>query len=179
MSGPSELEHIVLALVWRDGPSTPYAIRRHFLESPTPRWSGSAGAIYPLVRRLEERGLLRSTPERTDGRGTRRYALTARGRRAIQRWLGPPFEPGELALGADPVRARLLFLAGLSPEARGAFLETVGAELEGDVERARREVDGAKADEAMRLAARGWLALARARARWWREVREALERSAS
>ena len=51
----SEIEACVLALVSVDGPATPYAIRKVFLNSPNPQWSGSAGTIYPLIGRLLRR----------------------------------------------------------------------------------------------------------------------------
>ena len=56
----SEIEACVLALVSEDGPATPYAIRKIFLDSPSPQWSGSAGTIYPLIERLSRRKLIHS-----------------------------------------------------------------------------------------------------------------------
>ncbi len=178
---PSELEHVVLALVSCDGPSTPYAIRRHFLASPTASWSGSAGAIYPLVRRLEGRGLLRSSPRATDARGTRRYAITARGRRALEGWLVA--DEDALALGDDPARTRLFFLGALPPAARERFLSGVERAIAAELARLRAALEqrgpapaaDPYAPEALRrLAGDGALALARARQRWWRTVRRAL-----
>ena len=111
---PTDLEAAVLAVVWRDGPCTAYAIRQHFRQSPTPRWSGSAGAIYPLVRRLEARGLLRSTPGKVGARNQRDCELTAEGLAALRRWLRVPSEV-DTALLHDPLRTRVLFLSALSP----------------------------------------------------------------
>lgn len=175
MTRPSELEHVVLALVWRAGPSTPYAIRRHFLASPTPGWSGSAGAIYPLVRRLEERGLLRSARLAADGRGTRRYALTPGGLRALEQWLEPPRGPA-LALGTDPLRTRLFFLGALGPARRARFLAAVERGLQAEVTRLRAALDVARREqgELGALAGQGALVLARARLGWWRTVRRSL-----
>ena len=72
----TELEGTVLGLVWARQPCTPYRVRREFTDSPSPYWSGSAGAIYPLMARLESAGLLRSAPHATGERGSRRYRLT-------------------------------------------------------------------------------------------------------
>ncbi len=43
----------------------------------------SAGTLYPLLHRLEKRGLLRSAPERVGRRIRRIYAITPTGRRAL------------------------------------------------------------------------------------------------
>jgi hypothetical protein len=45
----SELEAAVLGLVWSDGPCTAYAVRRTVQNSLSTQWSGSAGAVYPVV----------------------------------------------------------------------------------------------------------------------------------
>ncbi|MCP3983676.1 MAG: PadR family transcriptional regulator [bacterium] len=44
----------------------------------------SPGTIYPLLHGLEERGLLRSAPQRSGQRSRRTYRATARGRRALR-----------------------------------------------------------------------------------------------
>ena len=174
----SELESVVLGLVWLDGPCTPYSIRQHFLSSPTPGWSGSAGAIYPLVRRLQERGLLRSEKDGDDGRGARHYTISKEGRRALIEWLAPPKEaaPSEFALGADYLRTRMFFLEALPASRLPRFLKEVEEQLSEQVRRMEQEWRKRKniADRFERLAARGALILSRARARWWNEVMETL-----
>src|SRR6185436_18926108 len=72
----TDLEQTVLGIVWRDGPCTPYHVRSVLLRSPSSHWSGSAGAIYPLVKRLEARGLARSRAVRTGRRAGREVELT-------------------------------------------------------------------------------------------------------
>ena len=71
----SELEYVVLGVVRQEAPCTPYVIRQVFAHSPSSYWSGSAGAIYPLVRRLERRGLLESTERRRGSRTSRECRL--------------------------------------------------------------------------------------------------------
>src|SRR5215467_12118551 len=75
----SEIEACVLALVSVDGPATPYAIRKVFLNSPNPQWSGSAGTIYPLIERLRLRKFIRTTVFRTGRRRGNRISLTSAG----------------------------------------------------------------------------------------------------
>lgn len=172
----TDLEQAVLGVVWRDGPCTPYQVRKQFLESPSPNWSGSAGTIYPLMRRLEAMGLLRSRDADRDRRGTKLYRVTAAGRRALKDWLRPPLPISSILPGVDLIRTRLLFLELLSADERRTFLDAVGRQLDeaaaevGALEREAR----AHGDTLEALATRGGLLVARARQRWFREVRAAL-----
>src|SRR5215471_10904004 len=125
MKGLSELEGAVLGVVWHRAPCTPYTIRREFLESPSPFWSGSAGAIYPLVARLERRGLLRGASHRTGRRRGWRYVPTAAGLRALRAWVGPPVPAWVLGVPMDALRTRVEFIGTLPRARREAFLATV------------------------------------------------------
>jgi len=118
----SEIEGCVLALIGESGPITPYAIRRDFLDSPTPQWSGSAGTIYPLVVRLERRKLIRSTIHYTGDRAGRRFTLTAAGSRAFRRWLSIPVPEWVAGIPPDPLRTRVRFLAALPAHERREFV---------------------------------------------------------
>src|SRR3984893_2193446 len=86
----SEIEACVLVLISADGPSTPYAIRKVFLDSPSPQWSGSAGTIYPLIERLLRRKLIRSKLRLTGKRRGYQISLTTPGSRALGLWLSLP-----------------------------------------------------------------------------------------
>jgi DNA-binding PadR family transcriptional regulator len=129
-SSPSDLAAFVLGLVWQQGPCSAYAIRRMLLDSPSAQWSGSAGAIYPLVRRLEREGLLESVRVKGDRRGLRACGITAAGRAALQAWIGPPLVAGAISVSADPLRSRARFLAALAPKARQAWVVAARAALE-------------------------------------------------
>ena len=67
----TELEACVLALVAKEGPCTAYSIRKQFEESLTSTWHASTGSIYPLIRRMTERGLLARQDVESDGRGAK------------------------------------------------------------------------------------------------------------
>lgn len=110
----SELEAFVLGLIWQFGPISPYDIRRHMQRSPSTQWSASAGAIYPLVRKLEKLGFIASKAERTDPRKRTVYRSTAKGKRALQMWLGPPLSPEAVTVTYDPLRTRVRFLGVLN-----------------------------------------------------------------
>lgn len=177
MTERSELELTVLGVVWRDGPCTPYHVRKQFLASPTQAWSGSAGTIYPLMRRLEEQGHLCSDDAEGDRRGTRLYRVTPAGRRALKRWLRPPIAPHAVGPGADPIRTRLLFIEALSPKERQEFLAVVSEQLEeaaSELRALERKVRE-KRDRVSTLAARGASLIARARRDWFKLVCDELE----
>jgi DNA-binding PadR family transcriptional regulator len=97
-------------------------LRREFLRSPSPHWSGSAGAIYPLVERLERRNCIRSEPHSTGHRRSRKYRLTPAGLRALHRWLGPPLSPRTIGVPSDPLRTRVEFIAALPARQQARFL---------------------------------------------------------
>jgi DNA-binding PadR family transcriptional regulator len=118
----SELECFVLGLVWERGPCSPYDLRRHMLASPSTQWSASAGAIYPLVRRLRRRQLLASAPARTGRRRRLEYRVTSGGVAALRAWIGPPLAPEAVTVSHDPLRSRARFLKALSPARRRAWV---------------------------------------------------------
>jgi DNA-binding PadR family transcriptional regulator len=168
----SELEGCVLGLLWKQGPCTAYAIRRSLLGSPSSHWSGSAGAIYPLLRRFEERGLATSRKTLRGDRAGWQYALTAAGRERFLAWLGPPMTGEVVAIAADPLRTRAHFLGALPPKRRAAFLAAAKDALErhlGDLA-PRGDVD--RFD---RLALRSAVRVTQARLAWLAEVGRSLD----
>jgi DNA-binding PadR family transcriptional regulator len=172
----TELEGCVLGLVKERGACTPYAIRRVFLKSPTPHWSGSAGAIYPLIRRLSRMGLVRAVPAAPDRRGRTRYALTPAGEAAFARWLGPPFSRLTIGVPPDPMRTRIGFLGLLAPLKRRAFLTEITTGFRSHL----AELTSALAEEAdpfERLALRGSQLAIQARLTWVGELVKALSSS--
>ncbi len=126
----SELEAFVLGLIWQFGPISPYDIRRHMQRSPSTQWSASAGAIYPLVRKLEKHGLIASKAERTDPRKRTVYKATANGKRSLQMWLGPPLSPEAVTVTYDPLRTRVRFLGILSISEQQEWLVAAAKGLE-------------------------------------------------
>ncbi len=168
----SELEGAVLGAISVLEPCTAYAVRQTFLRSPSTRWSGSAGAIYPLVRRLERRGLLSSKPHATGRRQGRHYELTNEGRGALTAWIGPPFSEEVSSIPPDPLRTRLSFLAVLSSDRRDAFLSRAEEEIRAQANSAdrecRRNLRAGRAPDY--LISRGALLVAKARLKWIREV---------
>ncbi len=168
----TELEGCTLGLIWEKGPCTPYAVRKVYQASPNPHWSGSAGAIYPLVRRLEEKGLARSKEAYTGERRRVLYNVTDEGLRALRSWLGPDVPPWSVAIPVDPLRTRIRFLGALNPSERVVFLENVQQELRTQISEAETKSDSIdKTDEPFRfLMPRGVAMIAKARLAWVEEA---------
>src|SRR6185295_15968249 len=97
--GLTELEDTILAAVRRACAVTPYKLRQAFQASPSMEWSGSAGAVYPAMRRLRAAGLL-AAKGGDDGRGTEHYSLTKAGARALAGWAGDMARAA--SAGSDP-----------------------------------------------------------------------------
>jgi DNA-binding PadR family transcriptional regulator len=172
----SDLEHAVLGVIWLRQPCTAYAVRQAFEQSPTAHWSGSAGAIYPLVRRLEQRRLLRSAARRGDKRATRLYRLTRRGLAELQTWLRPPLPDAPGLMNVDPLRVRVRFWRALSARDRQAAIEEAQAKLRRQLARLAARTRGLRAagDEFGYLVGRGAALSIRAQLAWLREVRDRL-----
>jgi DNA-binding PadR family transcriptional regulator len=88
--------YLVLGLIEREGPSTPYELKRHVAATIGHFWSFPHALIYKEPPRLVELGLLTEARE-ADGRRRRLFTITDLGRAAIQAWLAKPAqEPTEL-----------------------------------------------------------------------------------
>ena len=120
----TDLEAVTIAFVQRRQPCTPYQVRRSFEKSTTTRFSSSAGSIYPLMRRLSDRGYLHSVDRESDGRKAVHYRVSAKGRRKVQRWI---MGSGDNSLTGiyDPIRSRLLNLSLLTKEDQLRWLESM------------------------------------------------------
>lgn len=118
----TNLENVALAQLGKIGPVTAYQVRKAFAQSSSGRYSGSAGAIYPLLRRLENDGLVRAAKSANGDQEKQLYSLTRAGRRAVKAWLFD-LEPEEI-FPDDPLRTRFQFLQSLSTEDRKRWIES-------------------------------------------------------
>jgi DNA-binding PadR family transcriptional regulator len=124
MRGLSELEGAILSEIDHRGQQTAFQVRRAFAESVSLEWKGSAGGVYPAVRRLEKDGLIRAS-DPAGGRKARTLSLTDAGREALKAWACDPL--AGTSVGADPFRLRSgiwLLLPEVEREALFAELET-------------------------------------------------------
>lgn len=115
----TELEGAILSVIRFDPQATAYRVRRIFQTSRSAEWSGSAGAVYPAIARLEKLGLVRSSPE-SDRRGTRTYRPTRAGEAAHEQWLSDVDRAA--SPGMDPFRTRAGFWSALPPAKRRDML---------------------------------------------------------
>jgi DNA-binding PadR family transcriptional regulator len=119
----TDLEGAVLGFIASQGAVTGYAVAREFAASPSEFWSGSAGAVYPLMQRLTARGLLAG---RSGARGRRIatwYAITPAGRAELKVWLLDIERAA--GMGFDPLRTRMGFIGLLSETEQRRFLDAV------------------------------------------------------
>src|ERR1700746_3140847 len=87
--GPSELSgiaRVILGMI-AFGRTTGYDIKQFVDNTIRHFWAASYGQIYPELRRLEDRGLIRGRPEPSGARARTVYQLTDAGRQALQGWL--------------------------------------------------------------------------------------------
>ncbi|WP_425411048.1 PadR family transcriptional regulator [Hyphococcus sp.] len=124
----TELEGAALAFITRRGPCTSYAVKEAFRTSPSEFWSGSAGAVYPLMKRLEARKLVESRADESDGRARREFSTTRAGREALRAWLTDSTRAA--GLGFDPLRTRLFFSDLMPDAARRRFIEETREKME-------------------------------------------------
>jgi DNA-binding PadR family transcriptional regulator len=95
----TDFEHVLLGVI-ADEPRSGYGLKKMFSSSPASVYQPSPGALYPALRRLEERGLLRAEQQVSSGRrGRRLYQVSEAGRAVFLAWLRRPIEPE--TVGAD------------------------------------------------------------------------------
>lgn len=107
----SPTSYLVLGLLAREGPSTPYELERHVEATLGNFWSFAHTLLYSEPPRLAAYGLVTETRE-TGGRRRRVFEITATGRSALDAWLDQPSsEPTELR----DLGLLQLFFADLAP----------------------------------------------------------------
>lgn len=174
----TELEGAVLGTIFGSGPCTPYRARQPFLESPSPYWSGSAGAIYPVIKRLAERKLIKAESTATGRRAATEYRISNQGVTELMRWVTDAGEVDSvIGVPMDPLRTRLTFLSSLSPSKQRRLLSRVATRL--------RSVEQAVVTDAAEkkgtdiyafITARGAAIMSRARTQWIREFQTLMRR---
>lgn len=129
-SSLTEVEGAILSEIAHRGNATAFRVRRAFKASPSVEWSGSAGAIYPAIKRLRVRGLL-SGHETGDSRATVRLSLTSEGEEAMLAWA---CDPGRASsVGIDPFRLRAGIWMRLSTPQRHTAMRDVEAAIRANI----------------------------------------------
>ena len=107
--------YLVLGLLAREGPSTPYDLKAHVEATLGNFWSFQHTLLYTTPPALAASGLVKETREQ-GGRHRRLFEITEAGREALSSWLDEPSTaPSELR---DLGLLQLFFADMGSPEAR-------------------------------------------------------------
>jgi PadR family transcriptional regulator AphA len=107
--------YVVLGLLERLGPATPYDLKRAAQLGVANLWYVPHAQLYVEPARLADAGLL-SERQEPGGRRRKRYTLTDKGRRVLDQWRNTPTsEPTELR---DPGLLKLFFEAPPGPLAQ-------------------------------------------------------------
>lgn len=89
-------------------------------------WPRTESRLYEEPKNLVEHGLLSATTEHTGRRSRTVYRITAKGRRALRRWLDEPAAPRQIA---DETLLKVLFADQGSPEQLLATIRNAYEEL--------------------------------------------------
>jgi DNA-binding PadR family transcriptional regulator len=100
----SELEGAILTEIGYRQKLTAFKVRQAFKSSPSTYWQGSAGSVYPAIKRMVEKGLIAASAH-GDARGTQTLRLTADGQTALTQWALDA--QAIVAVGTDPFRLRV------------------------------------------------------------------------
>jgi PadR family transcriptional regulator, regulatory protein AphA len=150
------VSYVVLGLVARDGPSTPYAIKAAVGRGIAHFWQFPHSQIYAETERLARVGLLAEEREQT-GRRRRSYRITAGGRAVLAAWLA---EPTDEALQVRSLGLLKLFFSQNAEPEDVAELARVQAELL----RGGAELTAVIMNDAFQAMARQWERVERAAA---------------
>ena len=124
------LDFALLGLISQK-PCSGYDLRKFFSSTPMTSYSDSPGTIYPALRRLERRGLIRGQTEAGQGRRQRRlFQWTSRGRAEFRRWQLRPITRADVVRRLDALMLRFAFMdESLGPAATRRFLQALHKEL--------------------------------------------------
>lgn len=127
----TEFEQILLGLIV-DTPRSGYDLKVFFAETPASVYEPSSGALYPGLRRLEQRGLLVSERVPSAGRRARVvYRATAEGTAVHLAWLKKPVDPSTIGRDLGTHLMRFVLAEGrLSRDEVLAFLADLASALE-------------------------------------------------
>jgi len=147
-------------------------MRKRARESRSPHLSTSAGAIYPLVERLEARGLIAGEAVTQGRRAGTAYRVTRTGLARLRAWIAGPARAVASGALVDPIRSRLMMLGALPAGQRREVVARLIRALEDDIEGVMaRRAEFESLDDPYALDAwRGDLLVQRARLKWLKEV---------
>lgn len=167
------LDYALLGLLYQS-PQSGYDLRKTFETTAIGNYSGSPGAIYPALRRLERQGLVEGEVDTTKAlRPKKVFRPTKAGRETLSDWLVREIEREDVERRIDELMLRFAFHSVLdSRTATRRFLESFLSEVEdylGELDRQRKEFPE-RAPLQPRLALAAGVEQYRACARWARKA---------
>jgi DNA-binding PadR family transcriptional regulator len=172
------LDYALLGLLSQE-PRSGYALRKTFATTAIGNYSGSPGAIYPALRRLERLGLIAGDVDATtELRPKKIFHVTREGRKVLRGWLMAAVDRDAVVRNLDEVMLRFAFHDVLdSPGATRRFLEELASEVDdyvGELSRQRRALPDAVPLQS-RLALSAGIEQYKACARWARAAAKEFE----
>jgi DNA-binding PadR family transcriptional regulator len=130
----TDFEQVLLGVIASE-PRSGYGLKKMFSSSPASVYQPSPGALYPALRRLEERGLLHADKQVSSGRrALRLYQLTDAGLAVFLEWLRTPVVPETVGAELGQHLMRFSLMEGYLERAEViAFLADLGGALDGFV----------------------------------------------
>ncbi|MDH3744893.1 MAG: PadR family transcriptional regulator [Acidobacteriota bacterium] len=172
---PTNLGFAILGLL-HQVPQSGYDLRKVFASTALGNYSSSPGAIYPALRRLEEKGLVRGREDRsTSLRPRKLYRPTAAGSKIFRGWLRKEIERDDVSRGVDALMLRFAFHSVLEDQgASHRFLVDLAREIEAYLEEldSQKKIFPEQAPIQSRLALDAGIEQYRALVRWARGALE-------
>ena len=128
---PTTLEYALLGLI-HQAPQSGYDLRKIFETSAIGSFSGSPGAIYPALARLEKQGLIDGEiDDSTELRPRRVFRPTKRGRELFRAWLSRDLSREDVEKRIDEMILRFAFHGVLDdPSQSRIFLEQLARHID-------------------------------------------------
>ena len=157
-----------------------YDLRKIFASTPIGGFSDSPGAIYPALRRLQDRGLVRGEVQKSTGLRKRRvFRITPKGLGSFKTWQSKPIVRDDMIRRSGELLLRFAFMdQTFGPKRTLAFLREFAKELSSFIPSVRQHLH-AYANEmplSGRLALESGVHEYEARLRWARKSIAAYER---
>lgn len=168
----TDFEQVLLGVIDSE-PRSGYGLKKLFNASPASVYQPSPGALYPALRQLEARGLLRAEKIANGRRALRLYHVTEAGRAVHVAWLRQPVVPATVGADLDLHLMRFALMENHLPRAAVlAFLADLETALDSFVSALERYLaSGAESSRPLaELALRHGIAIHRASLNWARSA---------
>jgi DNA-binding PadR family transcriptional regulator len=138
---PTSLGYALLGLLHQE-PRSGYDLRKIFETTPMGHYSGSPGAIYPALRRLEQQGFIEGQVDRTTSLRPRQvFHPTKAGTENFRKWLAQGVQREDVIWRLEELMLRFAFHSFLgSNTASREFLTSFEAEVDGYIKELRQQL---------------------------------------